>query len=133
MAEILHIDKDEKLISYHAYILEAAGLHVHPASSAQAARAYLETARPDVIITEASLAGKTDGFDLVKEINAKYPGIPVMILTSVYDEMDDAWKDAFDRDKSWLPVYRFMEKPVSPIVLAEEVEHVLEEAGHKHA
>jgi len=130
MAEILHIDKDAAVISHYRPMLEKAGHTVHSAASSQEARQYLESARPDVIIMEVMLEETTTGFDLFKEFNAKYPAIPVIMLTNVYAAMPETWRDDFDKDKSWLPVYRFMEKPVSSLVLVEEVEHVLEETGH---
>ncbi|MDD4004407.1 MAG: response regulator [Elusimicrobiaceae bacterium] len=130
MADILHIDKDAAVIAHYRPVLEKAGHTVISAASAQEARQCLETARPDIIIMEVMLEETTTGFELFKEFNAKYPAIPVIMLTNVYYAMTEQWRDDLDRDKSWLPVYRFMEKPVSSLVLVEEVEHVLEEAGH---
>lgn len=130
MAEILYIDKDAAVINHFRPVLENVGHTVHAAASAQEARQYLASNRPDVIIMEVMLEEKTTGFELFKEIYAKDSALPVIILSDIYAEMDEKWRDDFDRDKSWLPVYRFMEKPVSSLVLVEEVEHVLEEAGH---
>ena len=65
-----------------------------------------------------------------KHISAAFPGLPMIMLTGVYEYMDDAWKQAFDADKSWLPVHRFMEKPVSPTVLLYEAESILKDKHH---
>lgn len=130
MADILHLDKDAAVLNHYRPMLEKAGHTVHSAQSSAEARQYLETARPDIIIMEVMLEEKTTGFDLFKEFQTKYPAIPVIMLTGVYAEMTEQWRADFDRDKAWLPVYRFMEKPVSSLVLVEEVEHVLHEAGH---
>jgi CheY-like chemotaxis protein len=75
--------EDESLVRmYAADVLEDAGYEVIEAANAQQALTQLE-ARPDieVIFTDINMPGEMNGFDLVREVHRRRPGIP-MILTS---------------------------------------------------
>jgi DNA-binding NtrC family response regulator len=67
---------------YAADVLEDAGYEVIEAVNAEQALAQLD-ARPDieVIFTDINMPGEMNGFDLVREVHRRRPGIPV-ILTS---------------------------------------------------
>lgn len=54
------------------------------AEDAQAAMHAIATAKPDIMVVDISLNGP-DGLDLLKEIRARYPELPVLIL-SMHDE-----------------------------------------------
>lgn len=75
--------EDESLVRmYAADVLEEAGYEVIEAGNADQALVQLE-ARPDieVIFTDINMPGEMNGFDLVREVHQRRPGIPV-ILTS---------------------------------------------------
>jgi hypothetical protein len=53
----------------------------------------------------------------------------MIMLSRVDEHLTAAERAAQDRDDGWMPVERFMEKPVAPEVLVYEVDH-LAKAGH---
>ena len=59
------------------------------APSAEVALESLKTSHPDVVVVDISLEGKS-GIELIKEIRAQYPSLPILVLTmhepSVYAE-----------------------------------------------
>jgi DNA-binding NarL/FixJ family response regulator len=55
------------------------------ASDAAEAMELVAAESPDLVVTDLSLAGRL-GLELVKELAAKYPSIPVLVL-SIHDEM----------------------------------------------
>ena len=54
------------------------------AEEAHAAMKAIAAARPDILIADISLNGP-DGLDLLKNMRARYPDLPVLIL-SMHDE-----------------------------------------------
>jgi DNA-binding NarL/FixJ family response regulator len=61
--------------------LEVCGL----AGSVQEALALVETAPPDLIVTDLTLPGR-NGLELIKDLAATHPEIPIIVL-SMHDEM----------------------------------------------
>lgn len=55
------------------------------AGGVREALALIESTTPDLVITDLSLPGR-NGLELIKDIAATHPGIPVIVL-SVHDEM----------------------------------------------
>jgi DNA-binding NtrC family response regulator len=80
---VVLVVEDETLVRmYAADILAEAGYEVIEAVNAQQALTQLNT-RPDVevVFTDINMPGEMNGFDLVREVHRRRPGIPV-ILTS---------------------------------------------------
>jgi len=50
------------------------------------------------------------------------------MLTGVDDHLSAEALAAQDRDGGWMPVRRFVEKPLDPAVLVDEIEHLLHES-----
>jgi len=130
MAQVLLVDDDIQLLEANTIVLAANKLQVAHAHSGAEARESLAKALPDIVVLDVMMEDFDSGFELAKHISVTYPGLPMIMLTGVYEYMDDAWKQAFDEDKSWLPVHRFMEKPVSPTVLLYEIESLLKDRHH---
>jgi len=68
------------LLIYQQQDLEVCG----EAEEAQAAMQAIAQRRPDILIVDISLSGP-DGLDLLKNVRASYPDLPVLIL-SMHDE-----------------------------------------------
>jgi two-component system response regulator RstA len=130
MAHVLLVDDDMHLSEANTIVLSANKHQVTQAHSGAEARELLKTLRPDIVVLDVMMEDFDSGFELAKHISVAYPELPMIMLTGVYEYMDDAWKQAFDEDKSWLPVHRFMEKPVSPTVLLYEIESLLNDRPH---
>lgn len=87
MKNILIVD-DHPLLrdGLHRLINGEDGLRVcGVAGCVQEALALIEATTPDLVITDLSLPGR-NGLELIKDIAATHPGIPVIVL-SVHDEM----------------------------------------------
>jgi DNA-binding response OmpR family regulator len=89
---IVIIDSDEDLLKILKISLESKGLHVHGITTGKNAMEYLndENKLDDLalIITERLLPD-CDGFDILKNIHAKYGyKIPVIILSAISAESE---------------------------------------------
>jgi two-component system phosphate regulon response regulator OmpR len=127
MGRILLVDDDPAAVAGNVTALEASGHTVSTASTTSEARAAIGRETPDVVVLEAMLDGATAGFDLARSLAREIPGLPLIMLTRVDEHLTAAERAAQDRD-GWLPVERFMEKPVATEVLVYEVDHVVKAA-----
>jgi len=124
MAEILLADDDAALVALNAAALTADGHSVTSVSTSPAALEAVRQHKPDVVVFEAMLDGSYAGFDLARSLAHDFPTLPLIMLTRADEHLSSAERRRQDRD-GWLPVARFMEKPVSTDVLVYEVDHVL--------
>lgn len=125
MAEVLLVDDDPAVVARNAAALQARGHVVLTASDTSEAMATVKEQGPDVVVLEAMLDGGFAGFDLARDLAGEFPTMPLIMLSRVDEHLDPDELAAQDRDGGWLPVRRFMEKPVLPDVVAYEVEHAL--------
>jgi CheY-like chemotaxis protein len=124
VAHVLMIDDDADFIEANRTILEANGFRVSAAYSAQEGWDHLHKATPDVIILDVMMEEFDSGFKLASDINIQFPKVPVLLLTAVHDYMSDRWQYSREKDGDWLPVVKFLEKPVSPTQLVAAIREV---------
>lgn len=120
MATVLLIDDDVDLVAVNQLVLKQRGHEVKVAHSAGQAREALKGPPPDVIVLDIMMETASIGFDLAQEIAAKFPNLPTIILSSVHRAKGKGF--GFAPDEQWLPVAKFLDKPVDPAALADEVE-----------
>jgi CheY-like chemotaxis protein len=125
MARILLVDDDAEEASRNASALTASGHAVAIATTAAAAEAAVHGDVPDAVVLEGVLGGGMGGFDLARTLARTLPHLPLIMLTRADEILSAADLASQDRDGGWLPVERYLEKPVMPEVLAYEVDHVL--------
>jgi CheY-like chemotaxis protein len=77
-----------------------------------------------LVVLEALFDDRLSGLDLARKLAKDYPKLPLIMITSADERLSKAQKSAQDRD-GWLPVARYLEKPVMEDVLVYEVEHLL--------
>ncbi len=128
MAHILLVDDDADLVARNRAALEADGHAVATARTTADGLAATRRETPDLVVLEAMLDGTTAGFDLARKFARDFPGLSLIMLSRVDEFISARELAAQDRDDGWIPVARFMEKPVSPDVLVYEVDHLLEAA-----
>ena len=128
MAHILLVDDDMDLVARNRAALEADGHAVATAATTAEGLAAARRDTPDVVVLEAMLDGATAGFDLARTLAHDFPALPLIMLSRVDEVISDRELATQDRDDGWMPVARFMEKPVAPDVLVYEVDHLLPEA-----
>ena len=80
-ASLLVVDDDPDLLRLLAIRLKANGYGVTAVESGQKALASIAHSRPDLVLTDLRMEGM-DGMALFTEIQATYPGLPVIILTA---------------------------------------------------
>jgi DNA-binding response OmpR family regulator len=123
LATVLLIDDDVDLVEMNRAVLVHRGHQVLAAYSAAETRGLLAGVRPDIIVLDVMMESPTAGFDLAREIHQGDPSLPMIILSGVREATGLPFR--FEPDETWLPVVKFLEKPVSPAVLASEIEAVL--------
>ena len=125
MAHILLVDDDADLVARNMAALEADGHIVATASTTADGLDAVRREAPDLVVLEAMLDGATAGFDLARTLAREFPSLPMIMLSRVDEHISGRELAAQDRDDGWMPVARFMEKPVAPEVLVYEVDHLL--------
>jgi CheY-like chemotaxis protein len=124
MAHILLVDDDTQLVSGNVAALQALGHTVASASTAAEATEAIHREVPDLVVMEGMLDGAYAGFDLARSLARDFPTLPLIMLTRADEHLSRSERSAQDRD-DWLPVQRYLEKPVSTDVLGYEVDHLL--------
>jgi CheY-like chemotaxis protein len=127
MSTVLLVDDDQVTVARNSAALAAAGHRVAVASTTAEAIASIRHMVPDIVILEGLLDGTTAGFDLARALASSHPDLPLIMLTRADDVLSPRERADQDRDGGWLPVQRYLEKPVMPEVLADEVEHLVHE------
>jgi DNA-binding response OmpR family regulator len=115
---VLLVDDDEDLNDINKTTLERAGFKVFTAANSAQAM-LIATANPiDVAVLDVMMDTPTEGFELARAMrqNEKTNRIPLLMLTSVNTKNEEIgsfvrFSDR-DRDHTWLPVDRFLDKPI---------------------
>jgi len=126
-AHILVVDDDPDQVARYRTVLESAGFRVSAAYSAHDGRASVAGVGPDMVILDVMMERFDAGFELARWMAKEHGAIPILMLTGVDDHLDASTLEAQDRDGGWMPVHRYVEKPLAPDVLVDEVEHLLHE------
>lgn len=124
MAKVLVVDDDVDLVEMNKVVLETRGHTVLCAYTADEARQTLETETPDVVVLDVMMETLDAGFELARQINGKHPKMPILMLSAIEEKTGLGFKGA--EDDQWLPVFKFIDKPVAPDELADKVEEVLD-------
>ena len=112
---VLLVEDGEELLSLYARQLRFLGYRVLSAADAQAALALAEQAeRVDVLLTDAILAGGTNGYELAQKVVASRPDVRVRFMTR---HADTVFADA-DRTGTAVSILR------KPFSLSELSTHV---------
>ena len=80
-ASLLLVDDDPDLLRLLSIRLKANGYDVTAVDSGQRALASIAASRPDLLLTDLRMDAM-DGMALFQEVQASYPGLPVIILTA---------------------------------------------------
>jgi len=117
---VLLVDDDVDLLDINRITLEGAGFEVLTAENADDAMRVATTRQVDVAVLDVMMTTPTEGFLLARALRQddRTKHIPLLMLTSVNAEYE-AQGSSFrftdrDRDPQWLPVDRFVDKPVKP-------------------
>jgi len=88
MPSILVVDDQPYLCELFPHDLMGENCHIESISEAESLRGYLEDSIPDIVLLEISLHG-FEGWEVLHYIKSKYPHLPVLIVTSYDNYMND--------------------------------------------
>ena len=90
MAAVIAIVEDEPVLAAnYADLLQRQGYKTRVCGSAQTARDTLLSEPPDLAILDVGLGAEPEaGFELCRELRARYPSLPIIFLTARDDDID---------------------------------------------
>jgi two-component system response regulator GlrR len=123
-ARILVVDDDPGLLRLLTIRLRAENYEVEAVESAAAALSACVRFRPDLVITDLRM-DQMDGIGLLKELQSRWPGLRVIILTA-----HGTIPDAVHATQSG--AFGFLTKPVDKQELLDHVQRALKVSGFAH-
>ena len=126
-SKILVVDDDVDIRDALTWILESQGYQVITAHDGLEGLSRVEEEKPDLVILDLIMPNM-DGFTMFKELkdnpNIEYANIPVLILTSL---REDYSRTRFELETG-VPMTTdgYAEKPISPPVILQRVQKLLE-------
>lgn len=79
--KVLIVDDDESFLRLFSMRLDGKGYQTATAESAKSALEKMPEVKPDVVIADLRMDGM-DGIGLLSEVQKRYPGLPVLLLTA---------------------------------------------------
>jgi len=124
MAKILLIDDDPDFIEINTALLKKNGFEVISAYDGKQGLEKAKLERPDLIVLDVMMTDRTEGFYTARQLRSEEAtkSIPLVLLTAIHQE-EKAFH--FAPDETWLPVDVFLDKPVKPERLLEEIRRQL--------
>ncbi|HEX9920978.1 MAG TPA: response regulator [Candidatus Methylomirabilis sp.] len=124
MAKILLIDDDPDFIEINTALLKKNGFEVISAYDGKQGFEKAKLEKPDLIVLDVMMTDRTEGFYTARQLRSEEgtKSIPLILLTAIHQE-EKAFH--FAPDETWLPVDVFLDKPVKPERLLEEVQRQL--------
>ncbi|HET6352343.1 MAG TPA: response regulator transcription factor [Coriobacteriia bacterium] len=116
MKRILVVDDEDSILKVVDYALSQAGYEVHTASTGDGAEFMIEQVKPDLLILDLMLPGKS-GLDIARDLRAE-SNIPIIMLSARGDEVDRILGLEFGADD-------YVTKPFSPRELVSRVKAIL--------
>jgi signal transduction histidine kinase/CheY-like chemotaxis protein len=131
-AVIMVVDDDPQMLKVTSLLLESRGYKVLAARNGQEAMDKLAGVIPDMIVLDM-LMPVMDGFEVLKQLskrkNIQGKKISVIILSAV---KEGSSRQRYELETSSpLPIDDYLEKPISPPILLQRVEKVLQSTASK--
>ena len=108
LRSVLVVDDDPPILTMVAELLTEEGYDVRAVYDGLAALAEIERDQPDVVVSDVTMP-RLDGIELVRELRRHGHGVPVVLMSAVYDDVD-------------LPGVRFVPKPFGLDTLLTAIE-----------
>jgi CheY-like chemotaxis protein/two-component sensor histidine kinase len=112
--KILVVDDDIDVLESRKIVLEHNKYDVVSATNVKVAQELLENEAIDLIILDVMMEKDSDGFNFAQALkkDPKYKHIPIILATAVNQRTK--FKFDIEKDGDFLPVEKFMEKPIDP-------------------
>lgn len=109
---ILVVEDDVDVLDSRKIVLEHNNYSVATATNVPGAREILEKENIDLIILDIMLENESDGFHfaLFVKMHESFKSIPIIIATAVNQKT--RFKFDISKDREFLPVEKFLEKPI---------------------
>lgn len=120
--KILLVDDDPDDISLLEAILSNYGYQVITAIDKREGLEKLNIHLPDLVILDVMMDEEHEGFDMSREIKKTVPELPVIALIEL-SSMAKFEPPATNHE--WLPVDKFIEKPVHPDYLLATIKNLV--------
>jgi len=118
--KVLLVDDDADLVAVNRAVLESHGFAIAVAYSGPKGLVAAKAEAPDLIVLDVMMGTNSEGFDLARALkkDEATKHIPLIMVTSVNTTVPFK----FEPDPKYLPVDRFLEKPLAPEALLKEVQ-----------
>ncbi|MGZ8887097.1 MAG: response regulator transcription factor [Nitrososphaeraceae archaeon] len=129
MKKIYIIDDDRDIVESISMVLKANRFEVSAQYNDENVIENVSKYNPDLIILDVMFPENSSaGFDIARDLkrNNKLTNIPIIMLSAVNER--GIYMGLFtdkDIDESWLPVSKFLDKPVQPKELLLQVKSML--------
>ncbi len=112
--KILVVDDDTDVLETRKIVLEHNNYEVVTASNIKVAEEILENNKIELIILDVMMENDSDGFNFAQKLksNNKFKQIPIILATAVNQRTK--FRFNIEDDGGFLPVEKFMEKPIDP-------------------
>jgi CheY-like chemotaxis protein len=124
---VLIVDDDKDLVRTLATVLESAGYRISSATDGSEAWEKAQGSPPDLAIIDVIMDTVGEGVRLTHRFRAdeKLKDVPIIMLTGIKRKMRMDLRPLDEEGYRYLPVDKFIEKPVDPKVLLSEVADML--------
>jgi len=130
--KILIIDDDLDLVEGMRITLEANNYQVYSAQNGTQGLKMVRELFPDLIILDVMMDSITEGFQVSQKLRSRDPKseyyafsrIPILMLTGISEKMNMKFSPKEDGD--YLPVDKFIEKPIRFEALLEKVKELIQ-------
>ncbi|MCK9426505.1 MAG: response regulator [Ignavibacteriaceae bacterium] len=121
MAKIVIIDDDPDILDASSLVLNSKGHEVITATNPEDGYQLVIDNSPDLIILDVMMNEPDDGFFLAQKFRRSKITVPILMYSSVSKTIGMSFGV-----NELVPVDDFVEKPISPSLLVEKVEHLLQ-------
>lgn len=123
LRKVLIVDDDVDLADTLKTVMQADGYNVDTASSGAEGLAKARNNTPEVIVLDVKMETLGEGFGVARELrnDDRTKAIPIIMLSSVNQENVGF---RYDADEQWNPVDVFLDKPIKPARLIEEIRRI---------
>jgi CheY-like chemotaxis protein len=112
--KILVVEDDIDVLESRKIVLEHNNYEVETATNIIVAQEILEKEKIDLILLDVMMEKDSDGFVFAQKVkaDARFKHIPIVLATAVNQRTK--FKFDIEEDGDFLPVEKFMEKPIDP-------------------
>jgi DNA-binding response OmpR family regulator len=129
MSKILVIDDDKDFQEFICYFLQSSGYETASAFDAEEGIRKVGSENPDLVILDVMMPSGLEGFTVARKVREELNlvELPIIMLTAVHQVVKVPYR--FVPDDQWLPVDRFLDKPVDPNKLLARIRELLPGEG----